>query len=305
MSRPTSRRRVQEEQANHERWAIPYADLMTLLLALFVVMYAVSAVNQHKYKAMAVSMHDAFGGGARGVAPARAGQPVQPMPSPHVHRSVETDHPAHIRLPVPTHAQASAAPDAPAAASRGMPALKKIADDVQRAMQPLIRRKEVVVRRNKFWIEIDIRTDILFPSGIATPQPAAAHILRQLAGVLSRFPNPLRVEGYTDDKPINTRLYPSNWELSAARAAGVVRLLADDGVDPDRLGIVGWGEYRPVASNDSATGRNRNRRVTVTVLSNRGVPARFYSDAHRLPAKNATVPDTTTGISATPGNASP
>jgi chemotaxis protein MotB len=104
-------------------------------------------------------------------------------------------------------------------------------------------------------------------------------VLQSLAAILAPFPNPVRVEGYTDDVPIDTAIYPSNWELSAARAASVARLFSGHGVDPRRLGIIGWSEYRPAAGNDTVQGRNRNRRVLVVVLSNQHVPSRFSTDA--------------------------
>jgi chemotaxis protein MotB len=154
---------------------------------------------------------------------------------------------------------------------------------VKAATQPLIDNHQIALHRTKYWLEIEIRTDILFSSGMARLQPAATPILERVAAVLAPYHNPLRVEGFTDNRPIRTSTFPSNWELSAARAATVARLFSDHGVDPDRLGILGWSQYRPLASNATAAGRNRNRRVTILVLSDRGVPARFYSDARRVP----------------------
>jgi chemotaxis protein MotB len=129
---------------------------------------------------------------------------------------------------------------------------------VQRAMKPLIDKNLVSVRQTKDWLEIEVRTDILFPVGVAKLQGTAEDVLRKLAGILGPFPNNMRIEGYTDNTPIATATFPSNWELSAARAATVARLLTVGGVDPHRVGIVGWGE-----------------------------PARFYSDADRLPVARA------------------
>jgi chemotaxis protein MotB len=92
-------------------------------------------------------------------------------------------------------------------------------------------------------------------------------IIRRLADVLARFPNPVRVEGFTDDVPIRTFQFYSNWELSAARAGSVVHVLADRGLARNRLAVVGFGDQHPVASNTTAEGRNANRRVTVVILS--------------------------------------
>jgi chemotaxis protein MotB len=160
--------------------------------------------------------------------------------------------------------------------------LKDIANQVQKALKPLIDKQQVVVRRTPDWLEIEIRTDILFPSGVADLAPPASAVLRSLSAILAPFANPLRVEGYTDDVPIKTMLYPSNWELSAARAATVARLFSEHGVNPDRLGIIGWGQVRPLADNTTVEGRNLNRRVLVVVLSDRSAPSRFYTDPHPL-----------------------
>jgi chemotaxis protein MotB len=160
--------------------------------------------------------------------------------------------------------------------------LERIRDQVQRALQPLIDKQMVVVRRTTTWLEIEIRTDILFPSGVAKLSTPADGVLNEIAGILQPFTNPVRIEGYTDDRPINTSVFPSNWELSAARAASVARLFSERGVDPARLGIVGWSEYRPSAANSTEDGRNHNRRVLVVVLSDENAPKRFYNDVQHM-----------------------
>jgi chemotaxis protein MotB len=116
------------------------------------------------------------------------------------------------------------------------------------------------------WLEIEINTDILFPSGSGGFSASAEPILDKLAEVLKPFPNPIRVEGHTDDRPIHTNSFPSNWELSAARAASVVHQFTKQGIDPLRLEIVGFGEFHPRQPNASTEGRNANRRVAVLVL---------------------------------------
>jgi chemotaxis protein MotB len=137
---------------------------------------------------------------------------------------------------------------------------------VRKALQPLIDRKLVAVRGGPDRLEIEIRTDVLFPSGVASLSTPAQGILSSMAGILAPFGNPLRIEGFTDNVPIATAAFPSNWELSAARAASVARLFAEHGINPDRMGIVGWGEVRPIADNATTEGRNQNRRVLVVVM---------------------------------------
>jgi chemotaxis protein MotB len=134
-------------------------------------------------------------------------------------------------------------------------------------MDQLIQKDMVTIRRNDFWIEVEMRTDILFPSGSARLADDAVSVIEHLGNVLAPFPNPIRVEGHTDNKPIKTAVFYSNWELSAARAGSVVRVLATHGVSPDRLAVIGYGEQRPIKANDTPEGRNANRRVVIVILS--------------------------------------
>lgn len=272
-----------EDHVNHEAWAIPYADLMTLLLAFFVVMYAVSVVNEGKYRVMSNSIIEAFNGSSHVIAPmpqTRA-QPhnVDPaIASPASQPGAAT---IPVSVPIPGRPQMVRVVDSRTAAS---PTTEKrnldmIRDQVVRALQPLIDKQMVIVRKTTSWLEVELRTDILFPSGVAKLSPEANDVLNSMASILKPFPNTVRIEGYTDDRPINTALFPSNWELSAARAASVARLFTEQGVDPTRLGIMGWGEYHPNADNATEDGRNRNRRVLIVVLSEEGEPQRIENVA--------------------------
>jgi chemotaxis protein MotB len=284
------RRHRHEEHVNHEAWVIPYADLLTLLLALFVVLYAMSSVNTTKYRALAQAISDEFNGSRSVIQPITPNAPQSSTPVPSNKPAPIPRTPlAQILLPVLTQhiSVPTASPGTPAdqnktKLSEEQQNLERIRNEVERALQPLIDKNLVVVRRTPNWLEIEIRTDILFPSGVATLSPSANEVLSSLGGILAPFANPLRVEGYTDDVPIDTALYPSNWELSAARAASVARLFAQHGVDPERMGIVGWGQYRPTADNDSEDGRNKNRRVLVVVLSDKAGPRRFYTNSDQI-----------------------
>lgn len=276
------RRRHDEEHINHEAWAIPYGDLLTLLLALFVVMYAVSVVNEGKFRVASDSLVQAFHGTGKldGMAgPNRA--TVNPAPTPV---RVAPSHHAAIPLPMPARAPAASRASAP-------PNLEKIEQQVRAAMKSLIDKKLVSLRRDKDnWLEIEIRNDVLFPSGVAQLSPSAQGVLRDLSNVLAGFANPLRVEGFTDDVPIANATYPSNWELSAARAGSVARLFSTDGIAQDRLSIVGWGEMRPVADNSTAEGRSRNRRVLIVVMGNGASDQREHSDIGNLAREPAIMP---------------
>jgi chemotaxis protein MotB len=164
-----------------------------------------------------------------------------------------------------------------------MAELQAVASEVERAMSELIRDQMIVVRRHGVWVEVEIRTDILFPSGVAKLSPEAQNILKQLAQTLKPFPNPIRVEGHTDNRPIRSSAFFSNWELSAARAASVVHLFTESGMDPRRLAVVGLGENRPAESNDTEQGRNMNRRVLLVILSGSGSPEGDYAEDRGKP----------------------
>jgi chemotaxis protein MotB len=170
-------------------------------------------------------------------------------------------------VPVKTGMPQPAADGAAAAAGMRARALQQVADQVARAMDDLVKANLVVVRRTDYWIEVEIRTDILFPSASAQLEPNAVSVIEKLGEALAPYPNSIRVEGHTDDRPIKTVAFISNWELSAARAGSVVRVLASKGVNPQRLAVIGYGENRPTHGNDTVDGRNANRRVVVVILS--------------------------------------
>jgi chemotaxis protein MotB len=268
----TRRIRRHEEHVNHEAWAIPYGDLVTLLLAFFVVMYAISSVNAGKYRVLSDSLFAAFRGAPRTMDPIQVGE-QQPGSASELESAVIQSQlrgqqrsslapvPVQGSNPVPI---ANRLNGASAAAAQ---ALTHVADEVERAMSDLVKQNLVTVRRSEFWIEVEIKTDILFPSGSAQLGTNAVDVIQRLGGALAPFPNPIRVEGHTDNKPIKTLAFFSNWELSAARAGSVVRVLQGQGVDPARLAVIGYGEQRPVQSNDTEQGRNANRRVVVVILS--------------------------------------
>jgi chemotaxis protein MotB len=275
------RRKKPEEHGNHEAWAIPYGDLMTLLLAFFVVMYAISSVNAGKYRVLSDSLFAAFRGAPRSMQPIQVGEKQvgtgADLNTTFVQQAM-VDGKAQSRLaPVPlavgmarSGAASGSSPIAgtlPPQAAAAAAALTRVADEVARAMDQLVRKDMVTVRRSEFWIEVEMRTDILFPSGSARLADNAADIIERLGGVLAPFPNPIRVEGYTDNKPIKTAVFYSNWELSAARAGSVVRVMSTHGVSPERLAVIGYGEQRPLKTNDTPDGRNANRRVVVVILS--------------------------------------
>jgi len=264
-----ARKKKHEEHVNAEAWAIPYGDLVTLLFALFTVMYAMSSVNEGKFRVLSDSMIAAFRGAPKSMQPVNIGdkQAGKGGDKPLVGIAPT----ALMKIKSTEVKDSDLSPRAPSIVvggeSKNLPgALIRMERAVQDAMQALIDAKLVTVRRENMWLEIEINADILFPSGAAGFASSAEPVLDKLAEVLKPFPNPIRVEGHTDDRPVHTAAYPSNWELSAARAASVVHQFTKAGIDPLRLEIVGFGEFHPRQPNATAEGRNANRRVAILVL---------------------------------------
>jgi chemotaxis protein MotB len=293
-----ARKPKHEEHENHERWLISYADFITLLFAFFVVMYSVSSVNEGKYRVLSDALVAAFRAPAKSMAPIQTGQTAKspagvqfsirkspaviktfdrPLPSPHS-KDDQKEKAAQLNRQTKSQAQAQTQSQSQSqtkandhgqaqAANEAAAAIQKMADEVEHAMQSLIKQGMINVRRSTFWLEVEINTSILYSSGSARLESDSIPVLEELAKILTPFPNALHVEGFTDNVPINTLTFPSNWELSAARAASVVTLFARAGIDPARLAAIGYGQYRPVADNDTAQGRTKNRRVVVVVMS--------------------------------------
>lgn len=293
-----ARKQKHEEHENLERWLVSYADFITLLFAFFVVMYSISSINEGKYRVLSDALVAAFRSTPRSMEPIQVGHiakaPVnarnQMLSKPAVLSAPVTTPitlpptgpiPSPVRRPVPGGgAPAGNEPRRQGGAGKvghGPTVLEKIAVDLEHSLEPLVKEGLIKVRRHELWIEVEIRTKILFPSGSAVLASAAAPVLDRIAGILKSFPNAIHVEGFTDNVPIHTVAYPSNWELSAARAASVVHLFMKDGVAPHRMAAIGYGEYRPVVSNSTAEGRSRNRRVVLVVLA--GTNTRTLLDA--------------------------
>jgi chemotaxis protein MotB len=273
------RKRKHEDHVNHEAWAIPYGDLITLLLAFFVVMYAISSINEGKFRVLSDSLQAAFRGTPRSLEPVQMGEKTrgsgadiamtivqQSMLDGQPRQMLETVHVSGANSSIPQPKTIPA--DHPVAQQ-----LARVADELETALQSLVDANLVAVRRHEFWLEVEVKTDILFASGEANLSGKAYPALDALATTLVKYPNPVRVEGHTDNRPISTKYYPSNWELSAARAASVVHRFARAGLEPKRLSVIGFGENRPTQGNDTAAGRDANRRVVIVILAGEGAPA--------------------------------
>ena len=240
-----ARKKFEDEHDNPERWLVSYADFITLLFAFFVVMYAISSVNEGKYRVLSNSLGSAFG---------RVNVPSLSTPSKQEPLGL-SERPRSLSLRQRSELR------------REKEQMTGLARDLLKALAPLVNQGKVRVTQTGRGVSIEINASVLFAPGEARLTPESSQALRAVAQVLKDDTHAIQVEGHTDNVPINNIFFPSNWELSAVRASSVVRLLMDSGIAEGRLLAVGHGSNQPVGSNDTAEGRLRNRRVEVMILS--------------------------------------
>ena len=209
-----ARRRNHEEHENHERWLVSYADFITLLFAFFVVMYSISSINEGKYKVLSESLVGVFSEPERAIKPIPIGDEKPRTTEPD--RSMIEDN--------PNSSTSSDEPSDP---------LQQIASSMRDAFGDLIASEQLTVRGNELWVEIELNSSLLFPSGDAVPNEMAFTLIEKVAKILAPYENPVHVEGFTDNLPIGPELrarFPDNLALSKARAEDVKRVLAAQGV---------------------------------------------------------------------------
>lgn len=250
MKRRHRYRHLPAEQDDNDRWLISYADFITLMFAFFVVMYALTFENEGKYKQMTESLVKIFQKQDASTELVQIGE--QP-------KSLVTD-PA-IKHPDKKPAK----PQAEDLNSKKK--MAKIAGQLIESLKPLVDKQLIKIDHNDRRVQVQINTSILFDTGSAILENDAFEPLDALAKVLKPIPNYVHVEGHTDNLPIATGRFPSNWELSAHRASSVVRRFARQGVKPARLSAIGLGQYQPISSNKTRKGRRENRRVVIVILA--------------------------------------
>jgi chemotaxis protein MotB len=231
------KRKKHEEHVNHERWMVSYADFVTLLFAVFVVLFASAQSNKNTAQQVAEAVTHALQNGSV-------------REAMRVMRSV-----APPQLP---HSKSPAGPNL----------LQSTLAILNHQLAPEIANGRVDVRLDARGLVISLRQAAFFPSGAANIEPSTYPIIDKLADVLGSLPNAIRLEGHTDPIPIRNSRFANNWELSAARSIAMLELLTTrDHIDRSRLSIAGFADTAPVASNDNEEGRAKNRRVDVVVLS--------------------------------------
>lgn len=245
------KQRNDEPPDNQERWLVSYSDFITLLFAFFVVMYAVSSVNDGKYRVLSSSLVNAFKNNSSSTSEFPQTTEFSPLQNEHSNQG------SLIKLTDNFNTQKV----------RKQEKMKGMAKNILHALEPLIKDGQVRVTQNSLGITVEINASVLFSPGQARLAENSVLSLQAVANVIKGHEHEINVEGHTDNLPINTENFPSNWELSSARASSVIRLFIEKGVEAHRLTAIGYGENRPIESNETFEGRKRNRRVTVMILS--------------------------------------
>lgn len=244
------RKRHEEEHENHERWLVSYADFITLLFAFFVVMYAISSVNEGKYRVLSDAINSAF----RNIPGTTAGA----MQVVNTTQNSQMITPPQVRPSNPKVEEQK---------RKNRERMRNMAQQLMAALNPLVKSGQVRVTENALGITLDIDASVLFEPGQATLDEKAIVVLANVGRILAGSDFPITVEGHTDNTPISNQLFPSNWELSVVRASSVVRLFIENGVEARLLTATGYADQRPVADNATPAGRQRNRRVAITIES--------------------------------------
>ena len=221
-----------EDESGADRYLITYADLITLLLGLFIILYAISNVDAAKYEKITTAMGSVFGSEKF---------------------RIDLDIPAQLTRGEEVVIQP----------------MDLLRSELNEIININNLDKSVSIEDNQRGITIRILDDILFVSGDADLNNRAKEVLKLISGIIKKMPNDIRVEGHTDDVQINTARFPSNWHLSISRALNTAYyLIQTENIDPDKVSVVGYSEYNPIEANSTPEGRAKNRRVDIIVIKN-------------------------------------
>lgn len=247
------RKKKPEKEPNLERWLVSYADFITLMFAVFVTLYSMGQTDKKKVEQLIISLRDSFNYTKPGSTPRPAlidTGDVRIIPS----LRPETIAPGNRQAGQKRHAEGKD--------------FQRIKASIEGDLVKSGALDKVGVEINRRGLVVSLKEAGFFDSGSAVVRKDSHHLLAKVAESLSGYGNSIRVEGHTDNVPINMPPFHSNWELSTARATNIVRyLIGNHDFDPKRLSATGYGEYRPIGNNGSAEGRNRNRRVDLVLMA--------------------------------------
>ncbi len=252
MAKRSKRHQGGEHEGGMERWLLSYADFITLLMVFFIMMYAMSKVDEARYNAIAQSLNVVLSGTSISPEPQETQSVTPDQPGPQLSQDLVNQ----LQL------------DAVQQKIQEFIASERVSEPAQNTEQSATKLGDYIdIVSQERGLVISIKDTLLFASGSDQLTPAARAIIAKVGTALVMIPNYIRVEGHTDNLAINTERFPSNWELSVLRASNVMHVLVNDcGLSPQRLSVIGYGEYRPLVPNLDPASQSRNRRVDIVVL---------------------------------------
>ena len=273
MSARKKRREEHEEHVNHERWLITYADMITLLMVLFIVLFAIGQTDLRKFAQLRDSLNNSLGG--------KGGNPVFKGGAGPLTGSLNIAPKDKLGVQEVAAQQAQQAQEALQQQQQHQDAIQKqdrsfdaAKQEIQQSLDKAGLGSTVQFHKETRGLVVSVVSDrVLFDLGSADLRPEGVQVLNGMAPALVNLPNAITIEGHTDNRPISSPLYPTNWELSTARATSVLRYLVTKSVPGNRLAAAGYADQKPIAPNDTDTHRAENRRVEVVILSNVDDPA--------------------------------
>jgi chemotaxis protein MotB len=257
------RNNIDVDEQEVGRWLISYADFITLLFAFFVVLYSISQVSASKYKILSQSLEGIFDTQVKSNDPIAIGDPslsLTPITGDDVEQpELDSDSDESSKIDSENFATSEE--------------FKDLEKGLQASLGDLIDQELAEINSDANWINIVLKSALLFPSGSDTLNIESEPLMEEVAKHLNSNLQMILVHGHTDNIPIRTEKFPSNWELSSARGVAVVRKLQNFNVQPNRLSVEGHGEYQPIADNSTAQGRRENRRVVISISRKQRVEA--------------------------------
>ena len=256
------RRRHQVEHDNVDRWLVSYADYMTLLFALFVVLYALAIVNEEKFESVTESIGRVFQAEDELTKNKGHGDDILPVNSSRTNKRLYGNDILDEPGPEAIEGEAVLSNISDAEVGTNLTSLE---EELHTALYDLVESGYAQLQVDGDWLEIELNSGLLFPSGSASPTNSASAILSVIYDVIGEVSNYIRIRGYTDNQPISNEIFSSNWELSVSRATAILRLLEEMNLNSARMAVEGYGQYYPSSDNTTASGRAQNRKVVIAI----------------------------------------
>ena len=256
------KRRHSIEHDDVNRWLVSYADYMTLLFALFVVLYAMALVNEKPFESLTESIGRVFQANEELPKNKGHGDDILPVNSSKTEMRLYGDGILEEKGPELTDGEPQLSNIAEKQVGTN---LESIEEDLNTALYEIIESGYAQLQSDGDWLEIELNSALLFPSGSSSPTNNASAVLTAINSILTGVTNYIRVRGYTDNQPINNEIFASNWELSVYRATAILRIMEQQQIEPARMAIEGYGQYYPSADNTTAQGRAQNRKVVIAI----------------------------------------